>query len=580
MAHEEPPQGLARAAANDSRYLLDVHRRDLPGQDTMRRYAENRGGRPADRRRRRGRLGARAAPRTQGLADRDPRGRSVLAPRRGLGLRRGRLASAVLEPEADHRRRGPDRARQEQLGARRRRLDGALRRLHAALSSLGLRDLQQGRRGRGLADLLRRAEAPLRGARARAARRRPELAVGGPPLLPVLPAPGQRRGAGSVARRACERASRCAPGPSGSSTARSATARTASTAATACRAARSTRRQARTSPTSPTRSRTASRSARTAWRRASSSTRPAGRSASAYMREGEELERFQRARAVAVCCYSIETPRLLLNSTSPRFPNGLGNDEDQVGRYVMVQGASQSAGRFPEEQRMYKAPPPEVSSEQFYETDERARLRARVLDPDDLPAADRLGRARHRRGPLRPRVARVHARLQPLDDDRRAQRAAAAGREPCDARRRRRTATGMPVAHFAHSRCENDRPTWSTRRASSSAILAGRRRAGRPHDPALRAPDRRRADGHEPREQRRRLATIASGASRTCSSPTAASARPRASANPALTIMALSSRLAELLAAMSDGPLRSAARRMALRPRRRRVMRPSSSTTR
>ena len=36
----------------------------------------------------------------------------------------------------------------------------------------------------------------------------------------------------------------------------------------------------------------------------------------------------------------------------------------------MVQGASQVAGRFPELLRMYKAPPPEVSSEQFYETDE------------------------------------------------------------------------------------------------------------------------------------------------------------------------------------------------------------------
>ena len=36
----------------------------------------------------------------------------------------------------------------------------------------------------------------------------------------------------------------------------------------------------------------------------------------------------------------------------------------------MVQGAPQSAGRFPEELRMYKAPPPEISSEQFYETDE------------------------------------------------------------------------------------------------------------------------------------------------------------------------------------------------------------------
>jgi choline dehydrogenase-like flavoprotein len=35
----------------------------------------------------------------------------------------------------------------------------------------------------------------------------------------------------------------------------------------------------------------------------------------------------------------------------------------------MVQGAPQVAGRFPDEMRMYKAPPPEISSEQFYETD-------------------------------------------------------------------------------------------------------------------------------------------------------------------------------------------------------------------
>jgi len=89
-----------------------------------------------------------------------------------------------------------------------------------------------------------------------------------------------------------------------------------------------------------------------------------------YIREGEQVERTQRARVVAVAGYSIETPRLLLNSTSTRFPHGLGNNEDQVGRYVMVQGASQTAGRFPTELRMYKGPPPEVSSEDFYETDE------------------------------------------------------------------------------------------------------------------------------------------------------------------------------------------------------------------
>lgn len=86
-----------------------------------------------------------------------------------------------------------------------------------------------------------------------------------------------------------------------------------------------------------------------------------------YHRDG--LERFQRARMVAVAGYSIETPRLLLNSTSDRFPNGLCNDFDQVGRYLMVQGAPQTAGRFDSEVRMWKGPPPEVSTEQFYETD-------------------------------------------------------------------------------------------------------------------------------------------------------------------------------------------------------------------
>ncbi len=87
-----------------------------------------------------------------------------------------------------------------------------------------------------------------------------------------------------------------------------------------------------------------------------------------YAHQGHEW--FQAARAVAVACYSIETPRLLLNSASSHFPDGLGNEFDQVGRYVMVQGAPQVAGRFGEQMRMYKAPPPEICSEQFYETDE------------------------------------------------------------------------------------------------------------------------------------------------------------------------------------------------------------------
>src|SRR3989454_1957486 len=41
-----------------------------------------------------------------------------------------------------------------------------------------------------------------------------------------------------------------------------------------------------------------------------------------------------RARVFAVCCASIESARLLLNSRSPQFPNGLANSSDCVGRYL------------------------------------------------------------------------------------------------------------------------------------------------------------------------------------------------------------------------------------------------------
>jgi choline dehydrogenase-like flavoprotein len=41
-----------------------------------------------------------------------------------------------------------------------------------------------------------------------------------------------------------------------------------------------------------------------------------------------------RASIVVVSCGAIESARLLLNSTSPRFPKGLGNSNDLVGRYL------------------------------------------------------------------------------------------------------------------------------------------------------------------------------------------------------------------------------------------------------
>jgi choline dehydrogenase-like flavoprotein len=41
-----------------------------------------------------------------------------------------------------------------------------------------------------------------------------------------------------------------------------------------------------------------------------------------------------RGRLVVLACGAIESPRLLLNSTGPRSPNGLGNSSDLVGRYL------------------------------------------------------------------------------------------------------------------------------------------------------------------------------------------------------------------------------------------------------
>jgi choline dehydrogenase-like flavoprotein len=86
-----------------------------------------------------------------------------------------------------------------------------------------------------------------------------------------------------------------------------------------------------------------------------------------FDREGRE--HFQKAKAVVVSGYAIETPRLLLNSACPGFENGLANSSDTVGRYLMAQAGNVVLGRFDELVRMYKAPPAHALTEEFYETD-------------------------------------------------------------------------------------------------------------------------------------------------------------------------------------------------------------------
>ena len=172
-----------------------------------------------------------------------------------------------------------------------------------------------------------------------------------------------------------------------------------------------------------------------------------------YVRDG--VARFQRANLVAIAGYSIETPRLLLNSACDRFPDGLGNDFDQVGRYLMVQGAPQTAGRFDGEVRMYKAPPPEVSSEAFYETDPakpyKRGFSIQTVSPLPITWAEHVAAQGHWGADLREYMSDyVHwSCLGALCEF----LAQPENRVTLSAEKDRH---GLPVANFSYSQCDND----------------------------------------------------------------------------------------------------------------------------
>ena len=167
------------------------------------------------------------------------------------------------------------------------------------------------------------------------------------------------------------------------------------------------------------------------------------------------VPRFQRAHLVVVAGYSIETPRLLLNSANARFPDGLCNDFDQVGRYLMVQGAPQTGGRFDAEVRMFKAPPPEVSTEAFYETDPTKPFKRgfsiQTVSPLPITWAEHVTAQGHWGADLRKYMSDyVHwsclgalCEFLPQPEN----------RVTLSTEKDRH---GLPVAHFSYSQCDND----------------------------------------------------------------------------------------------------------------------------
>jgi choline dehydrogenase-like flavoprotein len=84
----------------------------------------------------------------------------------------------------------------------------------------------------------------------------------------------------------------------------------------------------------------------------------------------DEAWRFQRARNVVVAGYAIETPRLLLNSACPRFPQGLANRSGLVGTHLTTHAGPGVWARFDQEIRWNKGPPNMAVCEHWNYVDE------------------------------------------------------------------------------------------------------------------------------------------------------------------------------------------------------------------
>jgi choline dehydrogenase-like flavoprotein len=86
--------------------------------------------------------------------------------------------------------------------------------------------------------------------------------------------------------------------------------------------------------------------------------------------DADGVERRQKAHVVVLACNGIGTPRLLLNSRSKPFPDGLANRSGLVGKNLMFHPYAMVTGIFEERLEGYKGPTGCcIMSQEFYETD-------------------------------------------------------------------------------------------------------------------------------------------------------------------------------------------------------------------
>jgi choline dehydrogenase-like flavoprotein len=94
-----------------------------------------------------------------------------------------------------------------------------------------------------------------------------------------------------------------------------------------------------------------------------------GRAAGVQYFDRNKHERLQKARAVVLSANGAETSRLLLNSASGRFPQGLANSSGLVGKYLMFNQGSQVHAQFEHELNEYKSVQVTRILHDFYDAD-------------------------------------------------------------------------------------------------------------------------------------------------------------------------------------------------------------------
>ncbi len=87
-----------------------------------------------------------------------------------------------------------------------------------------------------------------------------------------------------------------------------------------------------------------------------------------YDPDGNEVH--QKAEVVVMACNGVGTPRILLNSTSDKYPNGLANSSGLVGKNLMFHPVGWVEGVFEEKLDSHMGPRGCcILSKEFYETD-------------------------------------------------------------------------------------------------------------------------------------------------------------------------------------------------------------------